>query len=258
MSLIQEALKRKLEEQQGGPIQAAAPPPPPTTRPSGPSKGGAFGRILGFLVAIMLLLSVAVALFYLAARKWNWQDALAEAKADAGQAQVKWEQAMEKARASAPEPAEEEPAEDVADAAPAAPSPLASVSDRVHSMKEKVQANHAEQAELVQGTSEAVPAPVAAVAAPEPAPVRVVAVEAEEAAPEPRRSKAKAASWPRITVNGILSSSKQGGGAAILNNRMVGANELIEGARVVEVQARGVMMEYKGETRLLLIGQTAD
>lgn len=257
MSLIQEALKRKLEEQQSGPVPPAAPPPPPT-RATGPSKGGAFGRIVGFLLAITLLLSVAVALFYLAARKWNWKDALAEAKADAGQAQVKWEQAMEKTRASAPEPAVEDPAEDVAAVAPAAPSPLASVSERVHSMKEKVQANHAEQAELVQGAPEAVPVPAPAVAGSEPAPVRVAAAEAEDAVAEPRRTKAKGATWPRITVNGILSSSKQGGGAAILNNRMVGANELIEGARVVEVQARGVMMEYKGETRLLLIGQTAD
>ncbi len=251
MSLIQEALKRKLEEQQGGPVLAAAPPPPPA-RPTGPSKGGAFGRILGFLVAIVLLLSVAVALFYLAARKWNWQDALAEAKADAGQAQLKWEQAMEKARAAKPEPAAEEPAEE--QVAAAAPSPLASVSDRVHTMKDKVQANQAEQAEVVQGATPA-PAPVAVAAEPTPvaSPVRVAAAEA---ATEPRRGKA--VTWPRITVNGILSSGKQGGGAAILNNRMVGANELIEGARVVEVQARGVMMEFKGETRLLLIGQTAD
>ena len=54
MSLIQEALKRKLEEQQGGPTPAVSPPPPPP-RSAGPSKGGAFGRILGFLFLMNLV-----------------------------------------------------------------------------------------------------------------------------------------------------------------------------------------------------------
>ena len=273
MSLIQEALKRKLEEQNQAPAAGVSAPPPMQPRASGPSRGGAFGRILGFLVLLLLLLTVAVALFYLAARKWNWRDALAEAKADAGQAHAKWEEAVAKSgKDAAPEPRPEAPPAVVATeaAAGAAPSPLANVRERVGDMKAKVQANHAEQAEVVQGAPAPAPAPkpteVAQTPQPAPADADKPATETSRigsffsgsgdtaGAGDNRRSGAK---WPRITVNGILAKGKQGG-SAIINNRMVAANELVDGARVVEVQARGVLMEYKGETRLLLIGQSAD
>lgn len=271
MSLIQEALKRKLEEQNQAPSAGASAPPPMPARPAGPSRGGAFGRILGFIALLLLLLTVAVALFYLAARKWNWRDALAEAKADAGQAHAKWEQAVAKSgKGDAPPAARAEPPAVIATevATSAGASPLANVRERVGDMKAKVQANHAEQSEVVQGAPAPRPAEVAQATAPEAAPAdaakpakepsamgSLIAAATEAASPgEGKRSGAK---WPRITVNGILAKGKQGG-SAIVNNRMVGANELVEGARVVEVQARGVLMEYKGETRLLLIGQSAD
>lgn len=260
MSLIQEALKRKIEEQNAGGTPVTPLAPPPAARP-GPSGGGAFGRILGFAALIVLLLGVAIALFYLAAKNWNWKDAVAEAKADAGEARGKWQQVMDKAHAESASEAEEPAAVPAAVVPP--PQPLASVQERVAVMKDKVASERAAQVEAEQALIPA-PSPAVAVAppppVPAPAPTPPVLSRNPTAGGEPVRDdpKRKSVAWPKITVNGILAGGRQGGGAAILNNRMVSANETVEGAKVVEVQARGVLMEYKGETRLLLIGQTAD
>lgn len=275
MSLIQEALKRKLEEQQGSPAGALPPPvPTPQKSKSGPSKGGAFGRVMGFFIALILLLAVAVSLFYLAAKNWNWRAAVAEARTDAGGAREKWEakmkemEAAQKAEAALAAAAEEEPVPpESVDAGVTSGQPLAQVQGRVQEMKERVVAYEAEHAEVVTGATPPSPesataTPLAAVAtAPAAQPDTPLAEDAKSAvmgffkrADEPR----KAGPWPRITVNGILSSGRQGGGAAMINNRVVGVNELVEGARVLDVQAKGVLMEYKGETRLLIAGQSSE
>jgi hypothetical protein len=271
MSLIQEALKRKLEEQQGAPAGALPPPAPPLQKSTGrPSKGGAFGRVLGFFVALLLLIAVAVSLFYLAAKNWNWRDAVAEARSDAGGARQKWESKMREMQAAQEAEADAEAAlaaaaEDEAagsvDAEGAAGQPLANVQGRVQEMKDGVVAFGAEHADVVTGAPapEAAGDPAATVAA-----VQSTAQGGADAKPgvmdffkrsdEPKKS----GPWPRITVNGILSGGQQGGGAAMINNRVVSVNELVEGARVLEVQAKGVLMEYKGATRLLLTGQTSE
>jgi hypothetical protein len=256
MSLIQEALKRQMDEKAGKPYT-----PPPTV--AAPRAGGIVGKIVGMVVALVLLVSVAGALFYLATKKWSWKDAMQAASADLSKAEQKITRMASSVSDEKPAQAPV-PAAPVASAVSPAALPHASVQARVEKMKTAV----ADYTKETSGSFESAPAPApAAVPAPSPTPARVVEAPPPVAAPaaqkpavarEPAPERAVSAGpWPRITLNGIMSAGRANG-AALVNNRMVGVGESVEGVRVVEVQVKGAVMEYKGETRLLLIGQSTD
>lgn len=232
MSLIQEALKRQLDEQAG---QAYTPPPIP---PPPPPRGGKMvARIFGFLFAFLFLLAVAGSLFYLSTRNWSWKEALKAAEADLSKAEQKLSSLSSGSRSDNAPAAEP----------PSSSSPYAGVQVKVSKMKDAVEEYKKQIPD----------------AATPPAPA---ATTASAATPPPASSvsdapifnaKESSSSWPRVTVNGILASGKTQG-AAMVNNRMVSAGEQIQGVRIVEVQSRGVVMDFKGETRLVLIGQTTE
>ncbi|MBT8043036.1 MAG: hypothetical protein HKP10_02455 [Kiritimatiellales bacterium] len=58
--------------------------------------------------------------------------------------------------------------------------------------------------------------------------------------------------WPRLRLTGFGRSSDGTGGFAIINNQQVFLGELIDGkAKLIEVRTHDVVVEYKGETRII-------
>ncbi len=274
MSLIQEALKRQLEEQSG---QTYTPPPLPPVKPQ---RGQAAGKVFRALFAVVFLVLVAGSLFYLSTRNWSWQEALKAAKKDVESASQRVA-----SRSAEPEPAAaNEPKITVksgSSVSSSQSSPLSGVHLQVNKMKAAVKES---QKDLAAAEQPIVPSPTAAaaevsaasggapVSAPAPAAAAAPAVATAPIstpppapAPEVKGSESSgllgssrhSVRWPKVTVNGIMASGRLRG-AAMVNNRMVGAGEWVGDVRIVEVQAKGVVMEYGKETRLILIGQTTD
>ena len=71
--------------------------------------------------------------------------------------------------------------------------------------------------------------------------------------PEPVKKK-PSAPWPSVSLSGLL--GKGSNGSAILNNRIIGVGETIDGIKVVSIGRQGVVLEYKGETQLLQVGNS--
>lgn len=67
---------------------------------------------------------------------------------------------------------------------------------------------------------------------------------------------AKTSTWPRLTLNGVMARGGPGRGSAIINGTMIEVGEKIEGARLVEVQPNGIVVEYLGSTQFLRVGQS--
>lgn len=67
---------------------------------------------------------------------------------------------------------------------------------------------------------------------------------------------ARTSAWPRLTLNGVMAQTGPGQGSAIINGTVVEIGEKIEGARLVEVQRNGVLVEFKGSTQFLRVGQS--
>ncbi len=75
---------------------------------------------------------------------------------------------------------------------------------------------------------------------PAPAPVR---------APQARREPVQ---WPALQLSGVV--GRGANGSAIINGEVLAVDEWIADARVVEVQAQGVVLEYKGDRRFVKVG----
>lgn len=80
-----------------------------------------------------------------------------------------------------------------------------------------------------------------------------VAATAQSFAPTEPQSR-RTVLWPPLTLRGIVGRGLNG--AAIINNQVVGVNEVIEGVRVVSIEAQGVELEYQGEKKTLKVGFT--
>jgi hypothetical protein len=224
MSLIQEALKRKLEEQAG--LKTSAPPPLPIKPKKSPMPG-----ILAAVVVIILLLAIAGGLILYAGKLWK-------------------KKPTEKPVATALK----DLATNVAAAHPA--SIVSNVVTKVSDMKNAV-SQFRKDTSAVEGAGIKPVAPPAPTSTPAVAvaPVQTQQVTAVVKTPEPpvEVARAKPKLWPRLTVNGIMSRGENG--AAIINNQVVSPGEAIEGARVIDIKERGVTMELEGETRFLGVGQ---
>ncbi len=249
MSLIQEALKRKQEEQlktgKAAPLAApppAAPPPlaPPPADPDPDSGTGA--KLIGVFVILFLLLGLAAGLFYLALQKKGSVPSIATMLG--GETS---QEAQAAAKAEPPAPA----------VANAASEGIQSIQQRVHAMKDAVTEHQKDVAEVESAQTQA-PAPTKSVASTGPA-------EAADASggqgtsetPAPPRPPS-ASGWPRITVNGVLANPNQLKAAAIINQRLITVNESVEGALILDIQPSGVTFEFKGEQRFVGMGQTIE
>ena len=260
MSLIQEALKRKMEEKGGGTPAATPPPPPaalatpppapvsmpaPVAVPSGmtvqqPTQDrGNLVKIIGMVGAILVMVSLAGVLIFMAVKSWSSK------RSPQGQA-ASVEQPLAAAAAAAAKPVSSASAGQT-------PSAVASIADRVSDMKGKVLESRSEGAEITgDRTPEPAPRPLPAVVE-QPAP-RVEASSAGGGTPVVQAQEFSL--WPRVTVNGILAKGTRGRGMAIINNQMMSVNETVEGVRLIEVKGQGVLLEFGGESRFVEIGQT--
>ena len=234
MSVIQDALKRKLEEQRAAkeeapPAPPRRPPPPQAPsvayqviqneaaahppRPAAPPPRVSEARydtavartqqrtIRLLLVSILVLLTaglVGALLYFLSSRQAEW------AAASPGP--------RDSARYPAPAPQ--------AATAPARPPPAPSLPE--------------------EGLTATLPTPV-----PVP-PAADAAAEAEGGEP----------AWPILSVDGVLTGADPGRSSAILNGEMLRVNRRMDGVRLLEVSEEGVRLEFRGEERYVEIGDT--
>ena len=62
--------------------------------------------------------------------------------------------------------------------------------------------------------------------------------------------------WPKLKLTGFGSSTDEEGGFAIINGTPVLLNTYIGDMKLVEIQAHGAVVEYKGEHKLLTVDHT--
>jgi hypothetical protein len=104
------------------------------------------------------------------------------------------------------------------------------------------------------------PAPMAAPPAPEGGEAPPLA---KIDTPEPSTTtalleKVETVIWPRLTVSGIIGTSRTSRGAVIINGQMLSIGATIEGAKVVAVEKQAVHLSFGGETRTLTVGGTTE
>lgn len=86
-------------------------------------------------------------------------------------------------------------------------------------------------------------------------PTSMASATAESTPDEPERSQpvqpepAPELTWPELTYSGAAAGGNQV--LAIINGRMISAGETIQGARVLQIGKSEVLVEYKGQKRIL-------
>jgi hypothetical protein len=77
---------------------------------------------------------------------------------------------------------------------------------------------------------------------------------AAETPRQPAQSIARKADiiWPRLSLSGLVGGKR--GGAAIINNQVIGIGEAIEGVVVTDLTKKGATLEYQGERLFLHVG----
>ena len=61
-------------------------------------------------------------------------------------------------------------------------------------------------------------------------------------------------SWPPLTLSGIAGSGREA--SVIINHQVIGCDEVIDGVRVVDITAQGVVLEYQGHRQILRVGNS--
>lgn len=64
--------------------------------------------------------------------------------------------------------------------------------------------------------------------------------------------------WPKLTVSGIIGSSKSGRSAAIMNGQMLSPGESIEGVTIESIDKQKVKLRYNGEIKSLSVGASTE
>ncbi len=64
--------------------------------------------------------------------------------------------------------------------------------------------------------------------------------------------------WPKLTVSGIIGSSKSGRSAVIMNGQMLSPGETIEGVTIESIDKQKVRLKYSGEVKLLSVGASTE
>lgn len=104
--------------------------------------------------------------------------------------------------------------------------------------------------------STAVTATANAGTAPETTPAEVVAAAAG-ASGSPAPPPVSESGWPLIHVEGVMASATPSRSSALLNDQMIRVRQRVDGVRLVEVRTEGVLLEFKGETRFVETGTTS-
>ena len=64
--------------------------------------------------------------------------------------------------------------------------------------------------------------------------------------------------WPAATISGIVKGGRGQGGAIIINDKVIGVGESIDGITVTAIEAKGAMLEYKKQRRFLKVGKSLE
>lgn len=250
--MIEEALRKHMEENdkakgQAGtaPAPEAPPPLPPAVAPDGDSEPvrKAWPILLAMSLGGLVLVIGIVWLLLFGFNLWRRGGAPAKAplvvKVEEPAAAVTATEAVEVAAASAI------PSEAVSES-PAAVTPS------VESVPQPLPVAAPE--------SVAVPAAVPAaapVAVPAEAPAATPAAVPAET-PRVAEKVALPVVWPKLVVNGLMGGGRGGRSAAMINRQMVEPGVVLEGVRVEAIERNGVRLSYQGETRLVSVGGTTE
>ncbi len=234
MSIIQEALRRKAEEQSGAagdrPPSVVRPAPRPAARPTPRRRDREPGvPWLARGLFILLVLVVLSAVGY-------------------GVASSRW-----------PRP---DPRQDVTDEMSGAgmsvlpePAPETSASSPVGVRPSEAPATRAPE-EPTAAPLEPADSPTAGDAAEpeEPAPLEVVAASPPPADVAVASPEAPTAPWPALVVQGIVLRRSPQPSIALINGRRLRVGDVVEGVRLVAIEEEQVRLQYRGSERALRIG----
>lgn len=295
MSIIQEALRRKEAEQGMPPSSPAAPslpipPPSDARRPPAPPPLSARPRHhaqtrhrgVGAMVVVLLIVvgGVAAGAFFLARRS---EDKVQELMGSSPPSAVPGPEAAE-AQATGPRSG-------FGRAVEAAKRAVGLAEQRNEDIERRVAELQRQDPGLpapVRATAEPPPPPVAppspATAPRAPAPsapaVAVTPAPATESksatavigdflaglrggGPEKepeatiRSSASDTLKWPKFSVRGILAPAQGNRGSVVLNDRILGLHEDLDGVQVVEIRSEEAVLEYKGARRTMRAGQSS-
>ncbi len=263
MSIIQDALKRKEEEERQGlhlrsepsdPNAPPANPPPPSDPPAQPEPAKKEKHPWRAIVLVLLLVAIAlIAGFYLLSTSLRGMKAPNDVPPR--------EEARDPLITDEAEDAEDESTSEVDDSG---------VADAMDEVEPTPAAPESEDEDAVEEPvvppSEEAPAPDP-VDEPEPVndsdpeivdePVVVddaAAVEDDpDIAPE---EPAPPVEWPRIQISGIMAPRAGAGGSVLIDSKLLSVGDTHRGVRVKSIAERSVELEYEGEVRTLFTGQS--
>ncbi|MBN1269897.1 MAG: hypothetical protein JXB04_09930 [Kiritimatiellae bacterium] len=252
MSLIQEALRRRDEEEGRKPAGRSGAVPPRVELPRREKPPRGWLAVVSLLLVILVVLAAGVGLLYFVVRSTPgldlpWKGAAPAPPgpvavtpprpADAG---ARVEEPVPPPISTAGLPAGEPPARSTPAGMPYGVLPSASLADR---------------------PLETAPPPASAAprAAAEPAP-RPSAIRQTPVTREPDHSVQEAprppGTWPRLKVMGVLTKGPAGEGSVIINGDIIEVDEQVEGVTVREVDTSGVWLEYGGRRRFVKVGRS--
>jgi hypothetical protein len=64
--------------------------------------------------------------------------------------------------------------------------------------------------------------------------------------------------WPAAKISGIVRGGQGQGSAIIINDKVIGEGESIDGITVTAIEAKGAMLEYKTQQRFLKVGKSLE
>jgi hypothetical protein len=108
-------------------------------------------------------------------------------------------------------------------------------------------------AQVVAKTDTPVPSPDVQ---PVPAPQPPAETADPTAPPAAAAAEPELQIWPDIVISGVLGNEQKG--AAFINGKVVGVNETVQGVRILAIRSQSALLEYRGETRLVKVGQSVN
>ena len=66
------------------------------------------------------------------------------------------------------------------------------------------------------------------------------------------------ATWPRLTVSGIIGGGRAGHSAVIINGKLLSVGDSIEAVKVLAIEKQRVKLAFEGEERSLGAGSTTE
>lgn len=239
MSLIEEALRKQREEteQQSEKKISLAPPPPPPEEPAPePSEETtepaqrSWGLLIGLSLAGLLAIIAIVWLLFFGLKLWKKDPSTSTILAAATSKVTNTTTAIK----PVPAPVKPETPPTVKPVTAMVP-----VATNTLSVAPPVTAPQPVSTNPVAATSAVTQATApAAIVAPVKMPMPVL--------------------WPRLTVSGVIGSSKNGHSAVIINGQMMSPGDLIEGVKILSIEKQRVKLSLQNEFRYVSVGSSTE